>query len=203
MQRRMLTHLFVIATSLIAHQPACAAAVIPRLSDDAVIVAFGDSLTYGIGSSGESYPSELQRIIRRQVVNAGDPGATLADGRARIDGMLRVRQPALIIICLGLNDFLQGRPEPAIRSDLTSVLDATIRFKVPAILVAVARPGESAADPLFEELATAHGVMLLTDVLPALSRSPLMKSDLVHLNEAGYRSLGKTIARYLRSIGAV
>ena len=47
---------------------------LPKLGADDVVLAFGDSLTFGTGAgTQEAYPTVLSKLISRQVVGAGGP----------------------------------------------------------------------------------------------------------------------------------
>ena len=87
------------------------------LAADAVVLAFGDSLTFGTGAApDESYPEVLSGLIGRTVVKAGVPGEVSADGLLRLPAVLDREQPALLLLCHGGNDQLQ-RLDPARLAD--------------------------------------------------------------------------------------
>ena len=108
--------LFVLWLALLA---GCGGNV-PRLGKlvaSDVIVAFGDSLTFGTGASeSESYPIVLGQLIARKVVRAGVPGEVTEGGLARLQDVIDEHKPKLMIVCLGGNDMLRkvmkGRPNP-------------------------------------------------------------------------------------------
>ena len=84
-------------------------AVVPA---GATVVALGDSLTYGTGAeSASSYPSVLAALTAWNVVNAGVPGETAAQGCDRLPGLIAEHRPALVLVLLGGNDFLRRRPD--------------------------------------------------------------------------------------------
>src|SRR5262245_33920455 len=75
------------------------------------IIAFGDSLTAGYGAAaGEDYPSRLSSMIGTPVANAGVSGDTTESALARIDADVLARNPRIVIVGLGGNDFLQNVP---------------------------------------------------------------------------------------------
>ena len=78
------------------------------LDANATILAFGDSLTYGTGTSrNNAYPAVLEKLINRKVINAGVPGEISKNGLSRLPGLIEKYQPDLVIICHGGNDILR------------------------------------------------------------------------------------------------
>src|SRR6185369_16988165 len=91
-------------------------------SRGANIIAFGDSLTAGYGAGGgEDYPTRLSALIGEPVINAGVSGDTTASALARLDADVLSRDPRIVIVGLGGNDFLGGVALPATEANLREI----------------------------------------------------------------------------------
>jgi lysophospholipase L1-like esterase len=178
---------------------------LPRLAGQDVILAFGDSLTYGTGAEeAESYPAQLERRLGLRVVRAGVPGETTSEGRRRLPAALDEHAPRVVLLCLGGNDFLRREDEAATRENLRAMLSLLAQRGIGVLLIGVPRGligGESA--PLYAELAREFRVPLEKKALADILGRRALKSDPIHPNAAGYARLAEEVAKALRSAGAV
>lgn len=176
-----------------------------RLAPADVVVAFGDSLTYGTGAAeAESYPAVLGQLIGRPVVRAGVPGEVTAEGLARLQSVIDEHKPRLMIVCLGGNDMLRKVDDAQIRANLSDIVKIIQAQGIAVVLVGVPRPALiTSAPPLFDEVAKASGIpyegKIVTDVLYQRDQ----KSDAIHPNAKGYRRMAQAIAALLKKAGAV
>lgn len=180
-------------------------AQLPGLSADAVVLAFGDSITFGTGAApAESYPSLLEKRIGRPVVNAGVPGEVTAQGRARLSSVLDENRPALLLLCLGGNDFLQRLDDARTAENLKAMISLARERGVAVVLIAVPRLGMGLEVPKFyKELAREFALPLEDRALKAVLAKNSLKSDLIHPNGAGYAVLAEAVAVLLHDSGAL
>jgi lysophospholipase L1-like esterase len=178
---------------------------LPRLPQDAVILAFGDSLTYGTGASAEtSYPAVLQSLLGRTVVRSGVPGETTAESLVRLPEVLDEETPKLMILCIGGNDFLRRLGERQAADNIRAMIKLAKERGVEVVLVGVPEFGLAISPPAFyqtiaDEFHIAYEGEVMHDIL--LSRD--LKSDTVHPNAQGYQRFAEAIAALLKKSGAV
>ena len=181
---------------------------VPRLSPvgaSDVIVAFGDSLTFGTGvNEAESYPAVLAQLINRKVIRAGVPGETTSGGLERLESVIEEHRPALMIVGLGGNDMLRKVNDAEIVKNLRAVLKILKERGIAVVLVGVPKPALITSAPEFyaglaKEFDIPYEGKIVTDVL----YKPDQKSDSIHPNAKGYRRMAEAFAALLKKAGAI
>ncbi|MBO8153757.1 GDSL-type esterase/lipase family protein [Thermovirga sp.] len=165
-----------------------------------LILAFGDSLTFGTGApKGQSYPEFLQDELGLEVINAGVPGELASKGAKRLSDLLEEYNPSLVLICHGGNDILHGRPDELIEQDLAAMAE-TVKF-TPAdlVIIGVPKPGLGLVVPSFyETVAEKYNALYEGEVLREVLSNPSLKSDLIHPNAEGYRIIAEALAKLIK-----
>ena len=165
------------------------------------IVAFGDSLVSGIGSSqGNDFVSLLSKKIGRDIINEGIPGNTSADGLARVDDVLAL-DPGLVIVLLGGNDALRRISKDKTYENLSLILDKLTHNGIAVVLVAV-RGGllNDPYDEMYHVLAKTHRVALVPNVLSDILLNPDLTADQLHPNDKGYAIVADRIYKVLEPL---
>lgn len=184
---------------------ACSQPSLPALQPQDKIMAFGDSLTAGVGvKPQQAYPAVLARLSAREVINAGVPGETTDEGLARLAEEVAKHQPKLVILLEGGNDILQNRPVQSIAANLGQMIAWLQTQNIGVLLVSVPQKGVlMRAAPWYDELADDYGVPLEEQIVPELMGRLTMKSDYVHFNAQGYDALAQAIYAKLQQSGAL
>jgi acyl-CoA hydrolase len=175
----------------------------------ATVLAFGDSVTFGLGAGpGQDYPAQLAELTRWRVINAGISGDTAREARQRLAPLLKTHRPDLVIVELGGNDFLRKRPEREVKADLHAIIRESQASGAIAVLVAVPRLsmlrasiGALSDASIFAELAEETGATLVADTFSGVLSDDSLRADRIHPNALGYRVLAEGIAQRLRAEG--
>ena len=179
---------------------------LPLLSADAVILAFGDSLTFGTGADREqSYPAELARLTGLTVINAGIPGEVTAQGVRRLPALLDRYKPQLLLLCHGGNDLLRKTGTAMTRNNIEKMISEADQRDIPTLLIGVPQPALMflEAAPIYNEIAEQHGLVYEGEILPQVEADNKLKSDRIHPNAEGYRRMADAISELLRQSGAL
>jgi acyl-CoA thioesterase-1 len=174
------------------------------------IVAFGDSLTAGLGlPAQDSYPSLLQKMLEAdgyqyEIVNAGVSGDTTAGGLRRLDWALE-GDVRVLILALGGNDLLRGLSVREMKNNLGQMIERARQRKIEVLLAGMYAPTNTGAeyrlevDEAFQSLAREHKVIFIPFMLNRVAGiESLNQPDGIHPNKEGTRIVAETIYRALR-----
>ena len=172
-------------------------------SDGKTIIAFGDSLTEGVGATkGNDFVSLLSRGIGQPIVNMGASGDTSTRGLARVDAVIE-QDPKVVLLLLGGNDFLRKVP---IAETFKNIDDIVVKIQNSgAMVILLGIQGGILSDhydEYFEDIAKKRGTLYVDNVLDGLVGHQEYMSDTIHPNDAGYKKIVKRVLPVLeKSLG--
>lgn len=161
------------------------------------ILAFGDSLTAGLGvDPADAFPARLEAALKAKghdivIANAGVSGDTSTAGAERLDWTLAGEVDG-VILELGANDALRGIKPQETEKALDRILSELRRRKLPVLLAGMLAPRNLGPDygkefdALFPRLARKHGVLFYPFFLDGVAAEPaLNQPDGLHPNRKG------------------
>jgi len=209
---RFVAALLVIAAVAGFSSGAQAAAAVSATDDRPRIVAFGDSLTAGLGVAAEdAYPSQLQRRLDRdgfryRVINAGVSGDTTAGGVRRMAWVLKSR-PQIVILELGGNDGLRGLSLMETKANLERIIQQCRSASVRVVLAGMKLPPNYGAEytngfeSMYPALAKKYHVVLIPFFLDGVAGSTsLNQADGIHPTAEGYRIIVDKVLETVRPL---
>jgi lysophospholipase L1-like esterase len=194
-----------LATLLLVASGCGQQAKLPPLGPDSVLLAFGDSLTFGTGANeSESYPAQLEKLTGRRVVREGVPGEVSEAGLARLPAVLDEHRPRLLLLCHGGNDFLQRLPKAKAAENLRAMIRLAKARGIDVLLIGTPEPGLTVSTAaLYAEIAKEFRLPYESDVLSKILRDASLKADQVHPNALGYRLMAERVYALLKNAGAL
>lgn len=165
------------------------------------IICFGDSITFGYGvEAKETYPVALEKMIHKPVINAGIDGDTSTEAAKRLETDVLSRDPYLVIIEFGGNDFLRKIPTKVTVDNIRIMVDK-IQAKGAMVAIADISAGLLMKDyhRPYRKIAREKGAIFIPSVMSGIITNPKMKSDFFHPNATGYQLIAERVYRCIKS----
>lgn len=180
------------------------------------IVAFGDSLTAGLGlPANQSFPARLRKALESKginvdIINAGVSGDTASGGRDRLDWSIPEGTEA-VILELGANDAMRGTDPNVTRAALSDILTRLKARKVAVLLCGMLAPPNYGADyatrfnAIYPELSKQFDVPLYPFFLDGVAaEAKLNQADGIHPTAEGVDVVVKNILPTMEAfLGAI
>jgi acyl-CoA thioesterase-1 len=172
------------------------------------IVCLGDSLTAGNGATvvgkddkSKAWPAFLQNKVNIPVINAGVSGDTTAQGLARVKRDVLSKNPRIVIIFLGNNDYFQKVPLATTKNNLQKIIDMVNDGRRKIYLTRCYGGGwnDQVEDMFNTLLASSNNIEKIDGFLDGVWEvKENMSADGIHPNAKGYEIMADNIFEVLK-----
>ncbi|MBL7116120.1 MAG: hypothetical protein ISS35_10170 [Kiritimatiellae bacterium] len=177
-------------------------------NDASLYVAYGDSITYGVGlASSESYPQQLSGTLGTAVINAGTPGRLATQATGSAVSVLDNYKPGYMLILFGANDIIFGYGTDAIVEDLRTIVQAAKNNQTIPVLATLTPAYDDYSymqgaidelNPKIKQMAKEEDVRVADLGKPFADDPTLMQSDGLHPTALGAAKIAETFGRILQ-----
>lgn len=165
------------------------------------IVAFGDSLIEGVGSTpGNDFISIVGRNLGIEIINKGLSGDTTTSALSRINDVLTL-EPGIVIVLLGGNDVIRRIPKDETFQNLERIIENLQNEGAIVILLGV-RGGIlfDSYDEDYKELSKKYHTAYVSNILDNLIGNQKYMSDGIHPNDDGYAIIAERVGPVLKKL---
>ena len=174
-----------------------------KVSKEGPIIFLGDSLTEGIGSlEGNDYPSLVSKELNLEdVINAGVSGDTTEDALKRLQADVLDKNPSLVIVLLGGNDFLTRVSVEETIINLDKIVKRISNTNSAVVLVHIkTNPLNDKYRGEAKKIAKKYQASFVTDVMDEILGNPKLMSDQIHPNAEGYKIMAERISPAVKKL---
>jgi acyl-CoA thioesterase-1 len=177
------------------------------------ILVYGNSLSSAYGIPERSgWVALLEDRLKRErldyiVVNASISGETSGGGAARFARSLAEHRPAVVVLELGANDGLRGLPVPAMKQNLSRMIEQAQRAGARVLLLGMRLPPNygpaytKAFESAFAEVAKRHRTAFLPFLLEGIAeRLELFQPDRIHPTAAAQSAVLENVWQALKPL---
>lgn len=163
------------------------------------VIALGDSITYGRDATiDKDYVSLLSDRLDVPILNAGVSGDTTTEALARLETDVLSKNPSLVIVFLGGNDFLQKVNTATIFSNLDTIVERITADGAAVLVLGYKNYFLVNYDAQYRSIAWEDGAAYTPNVMEGILGNPFRTTDLVHPRDNGHALIADRVEPYLR-----
>ncbi len=173
-----------------------------RNSTGSNIICLGDSLTFGVGASpGHDYPSLLSKALGVKVINAGVDGDETADALKRLNQDVLSKNPKMVIVLLGGNDYFDEVPMEETFKNLDTIIK---RIQDKGSMVVLVEIGTSvlgkSLEKRYDKVVLTNQTAYVPHIYKGILFNSKLKSDFKHPNDQGYKIIAHRILKVVKPL---
>ena len=159
------------------------------------IVCFGNSITAGeTVNPGEAFPALLAAMTGLPMIDAGSIGDTTESALVRLEQDVLVKEPYLVIVELGGNDYLRRTPLSSAAQNIRLITDRILAQGAMVALVDMScgmimeNYGKN-----YMKIARETGAIFIPGVMSGIFTELSLRNDMLHPNKQGHRLIAERI----------
>lgn len=166
---------------------------------DGPIVFFGNSITAGVGANaGEDFPRLVGKELGVEIINAGVSGNTTGDALLRIESDVISKNPSIVVVEFGGNDFLQKVETAQTKRNLQEIVGKINQSGAKLVIIGVRRSILANDFEDFErDLAEKNQGVYVENILRGIIGDSQLMADAVHPSGEGHKRIAEKLVKVL------